>query len=639
MTDDKANRIFWLGMHVVLTKTELPRLRSLGFEVFNPPYLTDVYDQSAVRNWDRDQPTTLPPEVFAELSRYSFFYNGISPRIAELLNAYFGTVIVTISPTWLESMLAAYKGRIIYRVFGQTGTLCEALWSMRMFRAIQEREDFHFVPHSTAAVRGEHAWLTSNMTVVPYTLPLDVFAHEGSWSPDEPHAPEIMACCPNIDNAYYGHQYHYLNAHFPEPYLKLYGVQPRRYDDPRVVGTLERGEQLGRYRRSAGLWYHYEEPYVCYLPPVEMMTVGGPVVYMRGSLLARYFESPGPGEVANIDDAKRKLRLLLDGDRGFQRELFDAQTQIVRRYHPDHVHPIFDRTFKHLINRADVPRPRPLVLSAGKAPTSPRRAYLFFHAPGQHITFRNGEYDAADDLARTVRTAAGTLLENADTQVVVTCFAEQLECAIGYLGAERLAGRLRFLVLDRERMEPDQAAARRAIVRETPPCSPEGPETPTSRAAQPVAGDAEQREGTSRRDRIARALERVVMATWSVAVRSRRLIRLLLAMARMAIRARRLARRGRTWLGTQKSRLRSRVGRTWRALQYQDPWLYRHDCVRHVNAESAETLVVVPHPCLFPEALLIEKPIIVGLPGKDSLEDPAPSQGLAPRLRASSGEP
>ena len=47
----KRKRIFWLGMHNVLMQTELPRLRMLGYEVFHSPYLSDVIDQSAVREW------------------------------------------------------------------------------------------------------------------------------------------------------------------------------------------------------------------------------------------------------------------------------------------------------------------------------------------------------------------------------------------------------------------------------------------------------------------------------------------------------------------------------------------------------------------------------------------------------------
>lgn len=94
-------RLFWLGMHKILKPTELRRLRELGYEVFNPPYISPIYDQSADRSVDSNQPTTLPKEVFDELIAYDFFYKKISTRISELLNEYFDAAVVTINPDWL----------------------------------------------------------------------------------------------------------------------------------------------------------------------------------------------------------------------------------------------------------------------------------------------------------------------------------------------------------------------------------------------------------------------------------------------------------------------------------------------------------------------------------------------------------
>src|ERR1043166_1809004 len=51
----KPARIFWLGAHQLLVNTELARLRQLGYEVFNPPYLSHVLDQSALTSWNRGQ--------------------------------------------------------------------------------------------------------------------------------------------------------------------------------------------------------------------------------------------------------------------------------------------------------------------------------------------------------------------------------------------------------------------------------------------------------------------------------------------------------------------------------------------------------------------------------------------------------
>lgn len=107
-------RIFWMGMHKVLMQTELPRLRELGFEVFNPPYLSEVVDQSATLDWDSNQESTLPKDVFDKLSKTRFFYNSHSEETAEILNEYFDAVVVTINPDWLKEMLAVYEGPLIF---------------------------------------------------------------------------------------------------------------------------------------------------------------------------------------------------------------------------------------------------------------------------------------------------------------------------------------------------------------------------------------------------------------------------------------------------------------------------------------------------------------------------------------------
>src|SRR5205823_5769956 len=111
----KPARIFWLGAHQLLVNTELARLRQLGYEVFNPPYLSHVLDQSALTSWNRGQPSTLPPDVFERLASYNFFYNTLDPEIADILNDYFDAVIVTIVARWVMEILRVFRGPILFR--------------------------------------------------------------------------------------------------------------------------------------------------------------------------------------------------------------------------------------------------------------------------------------------------------------------------------------------------------------------------------------------------------------------------------------------------------------------------------------------------------------------------------------------
>ena len=454
MTVSKEKRIFWLGMHVVLTKTELPHLRKLGFEVFNPPYHSNIYDQSANISWDKEQSSSLPPEVFKELSEYNFFYNRISPRIAEILNEYFGTVIVTINPDWLQEILKVYHGKLIYRVYGQLGTVSEALWHRNCFRLIQERDDFWFVPHAEETAWEEHDWLKERMRVVPYTLPLDVFDYRDTWKQQEQHEPEIMVSCPNIDNRFYAGYYKYLNTNFPEEYLRLYGVQPRPMSDPRIVGTLPREELIQAYQKSTGYFYHYKESNVCYLPPIEMMIVGGPVIYLPGSLLAKYFQVTSPGLALEEEEAKQKMKWLLAEDQAFTEDVIASQQDIRLKYAPEYVNPIFEETFRELLNSEVRAPANPVVLNHQEQISSLSRVYLLFHFPGQIIQFTNRQYLSAEGIPRVMRKLVEAILAKSDHQVVITCYRDQLPYVFGFFDAKNNSQRIRFLVLDTESLEP-----------------------------------------------------------------------------------------------------------------------------------------------------------------------------------------
>jgi glycosyltransferase involved in cell wall biosynthesis len=443
-------------MHVVLTKTELPRLRGLGYEVYNPPYNSDVYDQSANLNWEREQPSTLPPDVFEELSRYNFFYNRITPRIAELLNEYFGTIIVTINPDWLTEILKVYKGRVIYRVYGQLGTLSEALQDRRIFRNIETRDNFWVVPHAEEAVRDEHDWLRHRMVVVPYTLPLDIFNHRDTWGTAGSMIPEVMASCPNIANPYYRAHYKHVRAHFPQPELRLYGVQPRSVTDPRVVGTIPRPTLLEKYKRSAGYIYTYEESSVCYLPPIEMMTVGGPVLYRDGSLLARYFGKNNPGVFRDPKEADRKLRRLLAQDQPFVHELIESQKPVRKIYDPDYVNPIFDREFSRLLNPTTQAPGRDVLVDPARAPSARSRVYVLFHFPGNIVQHSEGIYSSAEGIPRVVKKAVEALLEKTSHDIVVTAKAAQLPWVMGFFEHKAHPDRIRFQVVNPAGLAPRQ---------------------------------------------------------------------------------------------------------------------------------------------------------------------------------------
>lgn len=429
----KTKRVFWFGAHKVLKPTELRNLRELGFEVFNPPYITPIYDQSQDLRVDWDQPTTLPPEVFRELMANDFFYTELSPQIGELLNEYFDVAIVTINPEWLRSFLRTFKGALIYRLYGQHFRLSDELIARGIWELIVNRDDVWIVPFARESVEREHAWFLDRcVAFVPYQIPDDVFELSGTWSGDS-SSPEIATNIPNIQNPYYAAAYSDFAARFRQPVFRIYGPQRAHPPDPRIVGSLDRPEFLARLAGSSGYLYDYTDD-VCYLPPIEMMEIGGPVIYREGSLLSRFYGERTPGLMRDNLDAEAKIRLLAAGDRGFVSEVLSAQEIVRRRYDRAVVRPLFDTAFSALLHPGPPRRPvmryadRVLsVTSLGEEAESdlPTVAVLlhierwFEHGPTGRVQPRSG-------LAELMGRVVETMVRRRGEKVLVTCSADEV---------------------------------------------------------------------------------------------------------------------------------------------------------------------------------------------------------------------
>lgn len=428
----KPPRIFWLGMHKVLVQTELARLRSLGYEVFNPPYLSDVADQSANLNWDSNQYSTLPQDVFDKLSAYNFFYNDISDDVAGILNEYFDAVIVTISTTWLAPVVRKYKGKIIYRTYGQHGVLSEELRGQGLLLELSERENFIFMPHADEALHGEQFWLKERAVVVPYCLSDDIFQYAGQWEgSDSIDSAEIAVTCPNINNPFFRAHYDFLKENFSENYYRYYGVQLGEIDDSQVVGTLPREKQIEFFKRSAGYLYTYSDIRVCYLPPIEMMVLGGPVLFLEGSLLDSYFEPGAPGRCKTISEAKEKVERLRSGDSEFINSLICSQQAVKNRYDPSFVWPIFDEVMRRCL-REHFDSQDWLRRSVNPCIYGVERIYLLHHFPGNPVIFNGVEYTAYDGIPRVMRQVVNALGNRGRTEIWVTARSEQAEGFYGF---------------------------------------------------------------------------------------------------------------------------------------------------------------------------------------------------------------
>ena len=410
-----APRVFWLGMHKVLKPTELKRLRALGLEVFNPAYISPIYDQSADLRIDFDQETTLPNDVFAKLISYDFFYRPIASEIAEILNSYFDVVIVTINGDWLREVLKVFTGRVIYRVFGQHFLLSDHLLGNGSWDLMNQRDNVSIIPFARESIADEHRWFQERVAaVVPYQIPDDVFSYPGRWG--EATREEIATSFPNVENPYYAAAYRAFNNVFPESYFRIYGPQRSHPADRRIVNTLPREALFDGLRHSAGYYYDYKDS-VCYLPPIESMQLGVPVVCARGSLLADFLGLDSPNVAHDTEHVRKLLRMLLRRDRVLADELLAAQESTRRRYDREVVGPEFDLAFKSLLlSEETIALPKTVAVRSRWS----QRIAIPLHIDGLFRHLKGNVY-AFEGIPRVIDTVVRNITANSDIGCVISC--------------------------------------------------------------------------------------------------------------------------------------------------------------------------------------------------------------------------
>lgn len=439
----KYRRIFWLGMHKILRSTELVQLRAMGYEVFSPEYISPIYDQSADLTPQAHQYTTLPPGVFRRLLEYDFFYRPIQEDIAELLNAYFDAAIVTINPDWLFSFLDAYGGPVVYRIYGQPYSLSEHCTANGRWTTLLTRPNFSIVPFANESVEREQPWFRELcVEAVPYQIPDDVFEFVGN-RPKRPRS-EVAVSIPNISNPYYASAYHDFVMNFPDVFFRIYGPQREIPADGRVIGELSRQRFLGCLQSSSGFLYPYRDN-VCYLPPIESMQLGCPVVYMPNSLLARFSDPRNPGAARSAEHARQLCERLKDGDTRLAAEIVAAQEPVRQRYDRSLVKPQFERTIRRLLeNPARPPSARlqdRLIRGQGAANNKMPFAIIPLHVDGLFHRI-DGRPVALEGIPRVVEAVVDTLVENTDSTILLSCTHDSQSVIFDFFKDQIEAGRV-----------------------------------------------------------------------------------------------------------------------------------------------------------------------------------------------------
>ncbi|WP_053372213.1 glycosyltransferase [Paenibacillus sp. FJAT-27812] len=361
----KEKRILWLLNHDTLSKFELPLIRELGFEIYTPKIASkEIFQSSGSITFDYDDTLTIPQEDLQLLNEYNFFSNSNMPlRIKKILNTHFKTAITYTDTSFfiLRKLIHNFDGLMFFRAFGV---------GMVNFKNYTELLDYYFDNNDNLKLKqiGERFWfsqcytnlseienqfLRDNTVYMPLGLPEEFYDIENQWTGESDN---ILFFCTRIKLSSESEQiYKDFKRDFKGFEYLVAGNQPVSVDDEKVLGFLEREDLNELYKNCKVMYYHSTHQRHLHYHPLEAMIAGMPVIYMDGGLLSIIADGHRQsGNCKNINEARKKIKRILDGDIQLIENIKEDQKIILYKFSYEFNKREWERNFLPIISDFDI---------------------------------------------------------------------------------------------------------------------------------------------------------------------------------------------------------------------------------------------------------------------------------------------
>jgi hypothetical protein len=315
-------RLIWVVNHRALLKSEVPIIRSLGWEVLIPKLFPDDPGyRSAVTSYDFDDYLQLPTDELRILNNHNFYERNWSATVTDIINNRFNAVVASWSSYVhpLSESARKFNGKVIARVFGREHPVTYASVLPYTVRPdlIEDLDKignrFYFgQSYDNISEREDHRLaLRAHTITVP--IPDWVFEYSQTWRGNGTNA--IFLCPASNDGGYHQKIYERIKTYFGDlPHL-IFGRQYSPTTDPAILPYLSDEELMGLYAEAPVFPYPHTEPVHLHYSPLEAILVGTPVLYLKDTQLdAMNHRADVPGACATLEEMKEKTLRLLNGD-------------------------------------------------------------------------------------------------------------------------------------------------------------------------------------------------------------------------------------------------------------------------------------------------------------------------------------
>lgn len=354
--DMTKHRVLWLLNHTTLRRFEIEQLRDIGIEeVYTPksfPY--DEGNLSASVDYSIDANLTVTQDELDILNRQDW-YASPSVEAWEIANRYFDVAIVGFFPEQLKSTVRNFKGAVILRAFGHASghAYSKLLYQVGGERLVRDIRSLGRRFWFGAGYEHLHEVESNFLARRNCFLPVDLSTNDTStaWTGSNSR---ILFICPRIGSSpYFENIYNNFKQNFGDVPYTIGGAQPVDVMDPHVIGYVSKEEHERNMREYRVMFYHSQEPNHIHYHPFEAVAAGMPLVFMAGGLLDRMGGKELPGRCKTINDAKKKIQKILNGDERIIRAIRSTQHLLLDAIKAENCAPRWQSSFRNVLSELE----------------------------------------------------------------------------------------------------------------------------------------------------------------------------------------------------------------------------------------------------------------------------------------------
>ena len=352
---DKQKRILWLYNHTSCRNTQVPMLIDMGYEVYCPKiYSYEWGDYSASVTYEYDVSLSIPQDVIDYLNTLDF-YQEISGKAMDIINSYFGIAICMALPSFCEIFTRYFDGVVAIQGVGLVGnnisytevlTSTKTVCSLGKMACIRNKISQFFMLFSYLNLKETECELIKNRSLY-MPLAMKDATPKRKWQGGDK---KVLFIAPKIKtNSYYNNVYKNFCDKFGDLPHIIGGAQLQDVtEDKTVKGFLPDDEYVYNMTHLAAMFYHSQEPRHIHYHPLEAVKWGMPLIFMSGGMLDQLGGKDLPGRAVSIADAKRKLKKLLAGDKGFIKKVTESQEILLRPFTEEYCRPFWEEGMKKI---------------------------------------------------------------------------------------------------------------------------------------------------------------------------------------------------------------------------------------------------------------------------------------------------